>query len=618
MLIADQSTRHGADGGWVSFCSLTASAFGLHVDEDRENDSERAHTNETASYFAFSREGFLPLRKYADVNIDSIGGGSEEKPIQEIIFTTLPQTIFAGQVSTVMTIRSVDGDGFEANVLEDVDVRLLTSSLSGQFSLSSVPFSQITNVVIPAGQSEASFYYKDDNPGTYTLTAYEYPSMGWDDARQSITVLPVSAGFLVTIEESQPIIAGASFTLTLTAVNDDGAVAPSYSGTASLTISYIDPATGTETLSVAAVSGFVDGIAQVQVSYPDAGTITITATDVSDPTLDGTSANILFIPASLSVAAGDQHTVDQPFSLTVQALNSLGSVTPNYTGPVNLIIITIDPSADQGGRLDPLTMTSFSNGEGVLTNLTYNKWGTIQIQAQDGSYPSLQGISEEARFYANSFEMQISEPPESRQFFYENEAFTMTVTVRSFLDAIISNYAGNVNIFSSETLNLPEIYSFLPGENGIHTFDMAGTTEGTYDVTFIDIEKEDVTGTSPLFTIKFAQIIIGSSEGPVGILPVEIMIADKDGKVIVEDNSTRFLVSLTESRANNSASTDATDTWQTFKSGHALIEILDSEAEEVTIRIEEVQPELGSNTGSAVFGIIGDRGIRIKFWREKD
>ncbi len=52
--VAAQNRRDGGNGGWVRRCSLQTTSIGLTIDEDRANDSERAHTSESASVFVFS------------------------------------------------------------------------------------------------------------------------------------------------------------------------------------------------------------------------------------------------------------------------------------------------------------------------------------------------------------------------------------------------------------------------------------------------------------------------------------------------------------------------------------------------------------------------------------
>jgi hypothetical protein len=51
---ASQSTRVGGNGGWVKRCSLSNTLIGLHIDEDTDTDTERAHTTEDVDVLVFS------------------------------------------------------------------------------------------------------------------------------------------------------------------------------------------------------------------------------------------------------------------------------------------------------------------------------------------------------------------------------------------------------------------------------------------------------------------------------------------------------------------------------------------------------------------------------------
>ena len=53
-VIASQSTRNGGNGGWAKRCSNNLSAIGLQIDEDRFNDTERAHIAEDVDVLVWS------------------------------------------------------------------------------------------------------------------------------------------------------------------------------------------------------------------------------------------------------------------------------------------------------------------------------------------------------------------------------------------------------------------------------------------------------------------------------------------------------------------------------------------------------------------------------------
>ena len=53
-VVATKNRRDGGDGGWLRRCSLSGTQVGLVMDEDLANDTERAHTTESAGILAFS------------------------------------------------------------------------------------------------------------------------------------------------------------------------------------------------------------------------------------------------------------------------------------------------------------------------------------------------------------------------------------------------------------------------------------------------------------------------------------------------------------------------------------------------------------------------------------
>ncbi|MBA7602136.1 hypothetical protein ES703_09222 [subsurface metagenome] len=105
--------------------------------------------------------------------------------INKIVFTTDPQTITAGVASEVMTIQTQDQYGNPSDVTEDTTINLTSTSETGRFDTSPTgPFDEtITSVTITADGNSASFYYKDNAAGTYTITVAD----SWT-ADQGVTV----------------------------------------------------------------------------------------------------------------------------------------------------------------------------------------------------------------------------------------------------------------------------------------------------------------------------------------------------------------------------------------------------------------------------------------------
>ena len=108
--------------------------------------------------------------------------------IDRIVFTTAAQSFDMNTVSAIMIIQTQDASGNSINVSADTTVSLTTTSGGGTYYSDAGGTNQITSVTITSGSSNASFYYKDTNAGTPTLTAAENPSQDWTDAQQIQTI----------------------------------------------------------------------------------------------------------------------------------------------------------------------------------------------------------------------------------------------------------------------------------------------------------------------------------------------------------------------------------------------------------------------------------------------
>jgi len=102
---------------------------------------------------------------------------------------TGPATATAGAVSTVFTLTSRDADGDAFNVTSDT-VFSLSSNSSGTatFYRDAGGTTVIPEVTISNGSSSATFYYKDSNSGTPTVTATRTSGMDLGSDTLQITV----------------------------------------------------------------------------------------------------------------------------------------------------------------------------------------------------------------------------------------------------------------------------------------------------------------------------------------------------------------------------------------------------------------------------------------------
>jgi len=548
--------------------------------------------------------------------------------ISKIAFTTAEQTIIQDQVSSIMTIEIQDAIGTAVTVLSDTTINLTSSSSGGSFSLNSSPWQSISSVTISSGSSSVSFYYKDSNVGTPTITAAESPSMGWTDTTQTVTVQTKTTQF--TVSASSPQVAGSAFTLTITAKDADGNTDTSFSATVNLTVNYVSPSSGSGTLSVTSVSSWSNGVATISnETFSDCGTITITATHADFSTKTGTSSNIVFVPYDFTVVASSldtaasgsdyaRHTVSKPFTLTVTARNASAATCPNYKGTANLTVNYTSPSTSQSGSLgtNSLTSTYWTNGVAEITDMIYNKWGTITITATDATLTTQTGTSSNIIFIPKDFSVTLSDPPAARTYYYTNEGFSATVTARDYNGSTISNYAGTIT-FTGSGLTVPSNYTFTTTDAGSHKFTgINGSSETSTTLSVKDTTYTSITGTSTGITLKAGTIKVYNASGPVGSISVQVKILDSSGNVLTEDDSTTFTVTITEfMNDNNTCISTATSTAATVIAGIATITLKDTEPETVTVT-PSATPTMTATAGTVRFGTVSGSGVGVQLWRE--
>lgn len=228
------------------------------------------------------------------------------------------------------------------------------------------------------GKKEFQMTYPD--AGTIQMTVTDASNASKTGTSGEIFFLP--SKFQLDLEPQQ--VVARPFSLTVSALNAVGALTPNYQGTANLTIVPIKPETSSGLLSPASIgpASFSGGKATVQATYPNWGTITITATDASAPAITATSGTITFNPESLLVkvqpppAPRDFFYTDESFKVEISALAAGGAVIPNYTG-------TFELSTTSGfGLPDKYTFTAGDSGTHILT-LSIGSPGAYSVQAKE-------------------------------------------------------------------------------------------------------------------------------------------------------------------------------------------------------------------------------------------
>jgi hypothetical protein len=532
------------------------------------------------------------------------------------------QSLIAGAESAEFTVDLQFSNSNTAN--RDIIINLDSDS-SGAFEFRAVSGgTAVTSVTIPAGSTSTTFFYVD-NAESSPSTTLSASSLGYTSGTLNITVAIVTYSVTVT----SPQVAGSDFRLVVTANKQGGGTFTDYSGTASLTVNYISPDTGSGTLGITSTSAFVNGRATLNnETFSDCGTITITATDIDRPAVTGTSSNIDFRPFDFKLAATEldaagavntvaSHAVNKEFKLTVTARNAQSATCPNYKGNANLTINYISPSTDQSGSLLKTLLASSDWSAGVSSFIqVYDRWGKITITATDATLTTQTGVSESIFFIPNDFLITLSDPPRSRTFYYINEDFSATVTARDFNNSTVANYGGEISFFGTG-LNLPADYTFTADDSGSHKFEgINGPAEISTGFSVKDTSFAAAKGASPALKLKAGTIKVIDTSGPVGELSVPVKIFDSAGNLITEDDSTVFIVSIDEFIEDNaSAVSTVTDSAATVSGGATAIAVSDTQPETVFI-IPSSTPVLAAVTGRVRFGTVSGSGVGIGLWRE--
>lgn len=154
--------------------------------------------------------------------------------------------------------------------------------------------------------------------------------------------------------------AGATFSVTVTALDSANNVATGYSGIVNFTST--DGQFG-----LSGGQALIGATGTFPLTLRSAGSQTITATDVAKPTITGTTSSIavtievarltVAVPTGRGAAAYNYtFTAGAPLNFTVTALDGLGNVFPGYTGKVSF--------ASTDGQAVLPTSSNLTNGTG--------------------------------------------------------------------------------------------------------------------------------------------------------------------------------------------------------------------------------------------------------------
>jgi Ca2+-binding RTX toxin-like protein len=320
--------------------------------------------------------------------------------------------------------------------------------------------------------------------GAQTVTATD-TALGFIAGSGTVTVLPaVASRFDVGAPTS--ILAGLSFTLTVTAYDPYGNVATGYTGTVHLSSDDAQAVLPPD-YQFTTGQGADNGIHTFNVTFKTAGRRTVAVADtITSPR--GTAA-VTVTPAaatSLQVTGFPSPTtagVDGTF--TVTALDPFGNVDTYYRGIVHFT------SADGQAVLDS-DYRFLPDDNGVHTfRATLKTAGSQSITAVDTQVDSITGSQTGiAVTPAAADHFQIDAPNHVTA----NTPFDLTVTALDPYGNIDINYRGTVTFFTTDPdsgVMLPVDYMFTDPDQGVHTFagEVILVTVGDQVITVADMDN---------------------------------------------------------------------------------------------------------------------------------
>jgi hypothetical protein len=233
------------------------------------------------------------------------------------------------------------------------------------------------------------------------------------------------------------------------------------------------------------------------VTFVTAGNQTLTATDTVTSSITGTSAAVAVNPAAathFSVSAPSSATAGHAFNITVTALDAFNNTATGYRGTVHFTTTDKGISASA-----PADYTFVSGDNGVHTfpdGVTLVTAGNQTVTATDTVTTTLTGTSAAvAVSAAAASHFSVSGPGSTTA----GNAFSVTVTALDAYGNTATSYRGTVHFTTTDGgASVPADYTFVSGDNGVHTFTDGVTlvSAGSQTVTVTDTVTSTITGTS--------------------------------------------------------------------------------------------------------------------------
>jgi len=304
-----------------------------------------------------------------------------------------------------------------------------------------------------------------------------------------MVVTPAFAGAATHFQVTAPatVVAGSSFSLTVTALDAGNAVDTGYAGTVKFTSTdgrAVKPANST----------LVAGTKTFTVRLSTAGVQTFTATDTVTPAITGTSDGTLVTAGAATKLIFRNRTtgiVGSPFAVTITAADAFGNPDTSFAGSLHITSTDVHTGTDPSFAAFYPIDTTLTNGVVNLTP-TFMTPGTQTVSASgplSGNTGALTiAVGATAHFRIGVHPPYVAGTPASFPLQATDAAGNFT-----------SSYNGTAAITSSDlTATLPAPVTFV---NGLSSAPVTFNTAGATTLTVTDTGKSTITSTAS-FTVS--------------------------------------------------------------------------------------------------------------------
>jgi hypothetical protein len=408
-------------------------------------------------------------------------------------FTITGPTTTAADASQSFVVTALDSSN--ATVTTYTGTVHFTSTDAGVSSGTGLP----ANYTFLSGDNGVHTFaaVKLETVGSKTITVADATTTTIKGTTAAIAVTPGAAKTLsVTIPTTST--AGASVPVKVTALDAGGNTATGYTGKVYFTSTDANADLPDDYSFVAGDKGVHSFVATLvaagKVSATDTTTSSITGQSGTDTVAAGTVTHFS-VSAPASVVAGSTATV------TVKALNASNGVVAGYAGTVK--ITSTDKAATMPSNA---TLTS---GVGTFS-VPFETAGTSTVTAKD-TVAAISGTFKVAVSGSDASTLSVSIPTAST-------AGQTVVAKVSAVDPggnVDPDYTGTVTFTSSDgSADLPDDYTFLASDKGVHSFKVTLSTAGSDTVTATDTVTGSIHGTSAADVVAAGTVTHLAVTGP--------------------------------------------------------------------------------------------------------